>query len=197
MRYPLPSVQLARMLHGVVLLVNGRPAVRIRSPAPGQKGNHPLCTRARGPVRGPNDTDPGYAPSQDTISAAGPLFTFPEVSMVPRPRTRPHPPRVVACTSAATGRRPRAAHAARNAHQRRRQARSDYPLCGRGRPAPVPARHIGAVAADVAGTRAEARRMLRTQLPRWIGPGLAGYRPADGRPRPARDPASPHSPVTI
>ena len=27
--------------------------------------------------------------SQDTISAAGPLFTFPEISMVPRPRTRP------------------------------------------------------------------------------------------------------------
>jgi len=37
--------------------------------------------------------------------------------------------------------------------------------------------------------------LVRTQLPRWLGPGLAGYRPADGRPRPARDPASPHSPV--
>jgi alkanesulfonate monooxygenase SsuD/methylene tetrahydromethanopterin reductase-like flavin-dependent oxidoreductase (luciferase family) len=39
---------------------------------------------------------------QDKISAAGPLFTFREVSMVPRPRTRPHPPPAVACTSAAT-----------------------------------------------------------------------------------------------
>jgi hypothetical protein len=32
--------------------------------------------------------------------------------------------------------------------------------------------------------------MLRTQLPRWLGPGRAGYLAVDGRPRPHRDPAS-------
>src|SRR5437016_4850519 len=34
--------------------------------------------------------------------AAGRAFTFGGVPVVPRPRTRPHPPLVVACTSAAT-----------------------------------------------------------------------------------------------
>ena len=48
--------------------------------------------------------------------------------------------------------------------------------------------HVAAVVAQVADTRAEARRLLRRQLPRWLGPGLAGYVPVDGRPRPARDP---------
>lgn len=48
--------------------------------------------------------------------------------------------------------------------------------------------HVAAVVAQVADTRAEARRVLRRQLPRWLGPGLAGYVPVDGRPRPARDP---------
>jgi hypothetical protein len=33
-RWPVPSVQLARSVHGAVLLVNGRSAVRSRSPAP-------------------------------------------------------------------------------------------------------------------------------------------------------------------
>ncbi len=38
--------------------------------------------------------------TQDKISAAGPAFNFREVAMVPR--TCPHPPVVVACTSPAT-----------------------------------------------------------------------------------------------
>ena len=48
--------------------------------------------------------------------------------------------------------------------------------------------HMAAVVAQVAGTRAGARQLLRRQLPRWLRPGLAGYVPVDGRPRPARDP---------
>ena len=48
--------------------------------------------------------------------------------------------------------------------------------------------HVAAVLAQVADTGAEARRLLRTQLPRWLGPGLAGYVPVDGRERPVRDP---------
>jgi hypothetical protein len=35
---PVPSVQLARSVHGAVLLVNGRSAVRSRSPAPRSEG---------------------------------------------------------------------------------------------------------------------------------------------------------------
>jgi alkanesulfonate monooxygenase SsuD/methylene tetrahydromethanopterin reductase-like flavin-dependent oxidoreductase (luciferase family) len=48
--------------------------------------------------------------------------------------------------------------------------------------------HVAAVVAQVADSREEARRLLRTQLPRWLGPGLAGYVPVDGRPRQVRDP---------
>ena len=40
--------------------------------------------------------------TQDRVRGAGPAFTFGEVPVVPRPRTRPHPPLVVACTSPAT-----------------------------------------------------------------------------------------------
>ena len=131
--------------------------------------------------------------TQDKISAAGPAFNFREVAMVPLPRTRPHPPVAVACTSPATaelaaerglpmllgmhagddGKKEMITHYATAA------ARHGHP----------PASHIGAIVAYVADTRAEARRMLKTQLPRWLGPGLAGYIPLDGRPRPHRDPA--------
>jgi alkanesulfonate monooxygenase SsuD/methylene tetrahydromethanopterin reductase-like flavin-dependent oxidoreductase (luciferase family) len=131
--------------------------------------------------------------SQDKISAAGPLFTFREVSLVPRPRTRPHPPLVVACTSAATAELAAARglpmllgmHADDDG-KHEMITRYATAAARHGHP---PARHIGAVAAYVADTRAEARRTLRTQLPRWLGPGLAGYRPVDGRPCPTRDPA--------
>ena len=50
--------------------------------------------------------------------------------------------------------------------------------------------HVAAVVAQVADTRTEARSLLRDRLPRWLGPGLAGYVPVDERPRPARDPGA-------
>lgn len=50
------------------------------------------------------------------------------------------------------------------------------------------ATHPVALAEQAGDSRADARRLLRRQLPRWLGPGLAGYMPVDGRPRPARDP---------
>ena len=46
MRLPVPSVQLAPTVHGAVLLVNGRSAVRIRSPAPRSEGFLPSWPRA-------------------------------------------------------------------------------------------------------------------------------------------------------
>jgi hypothetical protein len=42
--------------------------------------------------------------------------------------------------------------------------------------------------AHVADTRTEALAEVRTALPRWLGPGLAGYRRADGAPHASRDP---------
>ena len=53
-----------------------------------------------------------------------------------------------------------------------------------------PAGHIAAVVAHVADTREQAQQLLRRELPRWLAPGLAGYRPVDGRPGPARDPGA-------
>ncbi len=129
--------------------------------------------------------------TRDRVRGAGPAFSFREVAMVPRPRTRPHPPLLVACTSEATV----ALAAARGlpmllglhiGDDAKAELISRYeaaaPSGGR------PVRHAGAVVAQVADTRAEAVRLLRRELPRWLGPGLAGYRPVDGRPRPARDP---------
>jgi alkanesulfonate monooxygenase SsuD/methylene tetrahydromethanopterin reductase-like flavin-dependent oxidoreductase (luciferase family) len=40
--------------------------------------------------------------TQGSVRGTGPAFTFDEVAMVPQPRTRPHPPLVVACTSRQT-----------------------------------------------------------------------------------------------
>lgn len=48
--------------------------------------------------------------------------------------------------------------------------------------------HISAHLAQVADTRAEAVAAVRETLPRWLGPGLAGYRRADGKPHVGRDP---------
>ena len=129
--------------------------------------------------------------TRDRVSGTGPAFTFREVTMVPEPRTRPHPPLVVACTSRATA----ALAAARGLpmllglhadDDGKREMIAAYAAAAP--PGQLPAGHIGAVVAHVADTREQAQRLLRRELPRWLGPGLAGYRPVDGRPGPARDP---------
>lgn len=151
----------------------------------------------------------------DRVAARGRHFTFREVPVVPRPRTRPHPPVVVACTSPETerlaaerglpmllgmhvGDAEKAAAVARYARAARRRIGAG-PDDGRapddhGVPhsdssaAPRTPSHIAAAVAQVADSRAEAVRTLQTAMPRWLGPGLAGYVPVDGRPRPRRDP---------
>ncbi|MBG0819833.1 LLM class flavin-dependent oxidoreductase [Planomonospora sp. ID91781] len=47
--------------------------------------------------------------------------------------------------------------------------------------------HVAAAVGYVADSTAQAVRELRESMPRWLGPGLAGYVPVDGRPRPRRD----------
>ena len=86
---------------------------------------------------------------RERVSAAGPAFAFREVAVVPRPRTCPHPPVVVAAASAATA---------------RLAAALGLPM--------LLGMHMGD----------EAQRVLRGELPRRLGPGLAGYVPVDGRP---------------
>jgi alkanesulfonate monooxygenase SsuD/methylene tetrahydromethanopterin reductase-like flavin-dependent oxidoreductase (luciferase family) len=133
--------------------------------------------------------------SRGRVAAAGEFFQFREVAVVPHPRTRPHPPVVVAATAPATAK----LAAARglpvllglHADDEGKQDMMACYAAAAARHGVVPTGgHVAAVVAQVADTRAEARRLLRTQLPRWLGPGLAGYVPVDGRPRPARDPGA-------
>lgn len=122
------------------------------------------------------------------VRGAGPAHPFPELALVPAPHTRPRPDVVVAATSDATitlaaqrglplllgmhiGDEDKAAALATYA---------DVAGPGGG--------HVSAHLAHVADTDAQAEAEVKALLPRWLRPGLAGYRRADGAPRPPRDP---------
>ena len=47
--------------------------------------------------------------------------------------------------------------------------------------------HVAAVVGHVGDSTAQAVRELKETMPRWLGPGLAGYVPVDGRARSDRD----------
>jgi alkanesulfonate monooxygenase SsuD/methylene tetrahydromethanopterin reductase-like flavin-dependent oxidoreductase (luciferase family) len=129
------------------------------------------------------------------VAAAGEFFRFREVAVVPRPRTRPRPPVVVAATSPATAELAAARglpvllglHADDDG---KRDMMDRYEAAAARHGAGPAGGHVAAVVAQVADTREEAKRLLRAQLPRWLGPGLAGYVPVDGRARPGRDPGA-------
>ena len=123
--------------------------------------------------------------SRERVGSEG-TFAFREVAMVPRPLTGP--PVVVACTSAetveVTARRGLPMLLGMHAgDEEKRGLVERYERHG-----PARAGHLAAGVAYVADTRAEARRVLQDALPRWLGPGLAGYVPVDDRPRRPRDP---------
>jgi alkanesulfonate monooxygenase SsuD/methylene tetrahydromethanopterin reductase-like flavin-dependent oxidoreductase (luciferase family) len=127
------------------------------------------------------------------VSADGRFFRFREVAMVPGPRTRPHPPVVVAATSPATAQlaAARGLPVLLGMHMddaAKQDMLSHYASAAARRGVRAVGGHMAAVVAQVADTRRQAQQLLRTQLPRWLTPGLAGYIPVDSRPRPARDP---------
>lgn len=114
-----------------------------------------------------------------SIEADGEFFRFREVRMVPEARLRP----VVACTSEPTV---------------RLAAERGLPMLlgmhiGDAEKAEMVASHgsadghIAAAVGYVADSTAQAVRELKESMPRWMGPGLAGYMPVDDRPRSARD----------
>ncbi len=124
--------------------------------------------------------------ARDRVAGRG-AFPFREVAMVPRPLTGP--PVVLACTSEETvrlaARRGLPMLLGMHAGDAEKRALTDRYAAAHGSGAPA---HLAAAVAHVADTRAEARSVLMTALPRWLGPGLAGYVPVDDRPRRPRDP---------
>jgi alkanesulfonate monooxygenase SsuD/methylene tetrahydromethanopterin reductase-like flavin-dependent oxidoreductase (luciferase family) len=122
------------------------------------------------------------------LAAAGPRFRFPEVDIVPRPWTQPRPEVILAATTTTTaelaGQRGLPMLLGMHANDREKAALIDQ----YNKHAPGPSRHVAASLAYVADSQHEALAAMRSCLPRWLGPGLAGYRRADGGPHRSHDP---------
>lgn len=120
------------------------------------------------------------------VHGTGPLFRFPEVGLVPGPRTLPRPGVVVAATTDGTVE----VAAARRLPLLLGMHAGDEEKAAmlRHYAAPSVSGHVSAHVAHVADTDDEASAVIHDRLPRWLGPGLAGYRRADGRPHRTRDP---------
>ncbi|GAA1249409.1 LLM class flavin-dependent oxidoreductase [Prauserella halophila] len=131
--------------------------------------------------------------TDDHVRGDGPSLTFREVPLTPPALTRPHPPVTVACTSADTatlaaerGLPMLLGMHASDDDKARTIAAYDRAAARAG--GALPARHTSTVVAHVGADRASAVDELRSSLPRWLTPGLAGYIPVDDRPRTPRDP---------
>ncbi|HYH29322.1 MAG TPA: LLM class flavin-dependent oxidoreductase [Pseudonocardia sp.] len=148
---------------------------------------------------GADAVGPGFPESLDlllatlrgpAVAGTGPRYRFREVDVVPRPRTRPHPPVVLAVTTRAS-----VALAAERGlpmllgmHAEDAEKAEFVRAFVREHGGPGP--HVSAALAYVADTRAEALATVREALPRWLGPGLAGYRRLDGATGSPRDPVA-------
>jgi alkanesulfonate monooxygenase SsuD/methylene tetrahydromethanopterin reductase-like flavin-dependent oxidoreductase (luciferase family) len=120
------------------------------------------------------------------VAGAGPRYRFREVDVVPRARTLPHPPVVLAVTTRASV----ALAAARGLPMLLGMHADDAEKAAFVAAHGGPAAHLSAALAYVADTRAEALATIRDALPRWLRPGLAGYRRLDGVPASPRDPVA-------
>jgi alkanesulfonate monooxygenase SsuD/methylene tetrahydromethanopterin reductase-like flavin-dependent oxidoreductase (luciferase family) len=124
------------------------------------------------------------------VRGTGPLFRFPEVTVVPGPRSRPRPVVVVAATTTGTvelaARRRLPLLLGMHADDDEKVAvvrhYTDLVVSG------TQPSHVSAGLAHVADTDDEATAVVQARLPDWLGPGLAGYRRADERPHRTRDP---------
>ena len=125
------------------------------------------------------------------LSACGPHFRFPDVEIVPRSRTQPHPEVILAAITTATvelaARRGLPLLLGMHASDTEKAALIGHYNRVAGGPSQVG--HIAAALAYVTDDQHEAMNTMRDRLPRWLGPGLASYRRADGRPHHPRDPA--------
>lgn len=130
----------------------------------------------------------GFAESLDLLCAAlggrvrgeGEFFRFREVGVVPSAPLRP----VVACTSLETVRiaAERGLPMLLGMHIDDREKAAMVDAYGSVEPG-----HVAAAVGFVADSTALAVRTLRDRMPRWLGPGLAGYVPVDDRVRASRN----------
>jgi alkanesulfonate monooxygenase SsuD/methylene tetrahydromethanopterin reductase-like flavin-dependent oxidoreductase (luciferase family) len=118
--------------------------------------------------------------NRETVSADGEFFRFREVPMVPAARLRP----VVACTSPRTVELAAERGLPMLLGMHIGDADKADMLRAYGREDPG---HVAAVVGHVGDSTAQAVRELKETMPRWLGPGLAGYVPVDGRARSDRD----------
>jgi alkanesulfonate monooxygenase SsuD/methylene tetrahydromethanopterin reductase-like flavin-dependent oxidoreductase (luciferase family) len=122
------------------------------------------------------------------LAASGGHFRFSGVEIVPRPRTSPRPEVILAATTAGTvelaAQRGLPLLLGMHASDTEKAALIDH----YNQVATRPRGHLAAALAYVADSQHEAISTMRTCLPRWLGPGLAGYRRADGAPHHPRDP---------
>ncbi|HEX6405152.1 MAG TPA: LLM class flavin-dependent oxidoreductase, partial [Pseudonocardiaceae bacterium] len=139
----------------------------------------------------------GFAEALDLLLAAltnprlvatGPRFRFPEIDIMPWPYTRPRPEVVVAVTTAPTAKLAAQRGLPMLLGMHANDSEKAALITHYQHFAPGPGRHLAASLAYVADTQHEALATIRSCLPRWLGPGLAGYRRADGTPHHPRDP---------
>ncbi|MEV0233805.1 LLM class flavin-dependent oxidoreductase [Nonomuraea sp. NPDC050786] len=116
------------------------------------------------------------------VAADGEFFRFREVQVVPGARMRP----VVACTSEATVRIAAERGLPMLLGMHIGDAEKAALVAEYGARGGTARDHLAAGVAYVADSTAEAVREIKESLPRWLEPGLAGYVPVDGRPRPSR-----------
>ncbi|MEV4168071.1 LLM class flavin-dependent oxidoreductase [Nonomuraea sp. NPDC049709] len=117
------------------------------------------------------------------VAADGEFFRFREVAMVPPARLRP----VVACTSEATVGLAAGRGLPMLLGMHVGDAGKADLVAGYAARGGTAKGHIAAAVGHVADSTALAVRELKSSMPGWLGPGLAGYVPVDGRPRASRD----------
>jgi alkanesulfonate monooxygenase SsuD/methylene tetrahydromethanopterin reductase-like flavin-dependent oxidoreductase (luciferase family) len=130
------------------------------------------------------------------VAADGDHFHFPDVELVPRPRTRPRPPVVVGCTSTGTVElaAERGLPMLLGLHvddDEKADLVDHYAKAARaaGRD-PGAVDHVAAAVAHVADTRADAVDELMAALPGWLADSFAAYVRIDDQPAPRRDPVA-------
>lgn len=122
------------------------------------------------------------------LAATGPRFHFPEIDIVPQPYTQPRPEVIVAATTVPTAKLAAQRGLPMLLGMHANDSEKAALITHYHQLAPGPRRHLAASLAYVADSHHEALATMRSCLPRWLGPGLAGYRRADGNPHHRRDP---------